>query len=161
MKSSLVRTAIVASLVTAVVVSALAFFVGPKLMKSNASLQPAVYNDDPQASAAASQPATQSNSDSPQLQRRIPKHSAYRGSEDAADSGPSYADDSGPSYSSGSDEPQRSGRSTDKSVAIVAGSAGTGAAIGALAGGGKGAAIGAIAGGTAGLVYDRLTAHKQ
>lgn len=51
-------------------------------------------------------------------------------------------------------------RSTKSSVAIVAGSAGAGAAIGALAGGGKGAAIGALAGGGAGLVYDRLT-HKK
>ncbi len=49
------------------------------------------------------------------------------------------------------------GRSTGKSVAIVAGSAGAGAAIGALAGGGKGAAIGALSGGGAGFVYDRLT----
>jgi len=46
------------------------------------------------------------------------------------------------------------------SVAIVGGSAGAGAVIGALAGGGKGAGIGALAGGGAGLVYDRLT-HKR
>ena len=46
----------------------------------------------------------------------------------------------------------RRGRSTGKSIAIVAGSAGVGAAIGALAGGGKGAAIGAVAGGAADLV---------
>jgi len=46
------------------------------------------------------------------------------------------------------------------SVAIVGGSAGAGALIGALAGGGKGAGIGALAGGGAGLVYDRLT-HKR
>lgn len=52
------------------------------------------------------------------------------------------------------------GRSTGKSVAIVAGSAGAGAAIGALAGGGKGAAIGAASGGTAGFIYDRMTAKK-
>ena len=52
------------------------------------------------------------------------------------------------------------GRSTGKSVAIVAGSAGVGAAIGALAGGGKGAGIGALSGGTAGFIYDRLT-HKK
>jgi hypothetical protein len=48
-------------------------------------------------------------------------------------------------------------RSTGKSVAIVAGSAAGGAAIGALAGGGKGAGIGALAGGGAGFIYDRLT----
>lgn len=54
----------------------------------------------------------------------------------------------------------RQGRFTGKSVAIVAGSAGAGAAIGALAGGGKGAAIGAASGGTAGFVYDRITARK-
>ncbi|MBL8233515.1 MAG: hypothetical protein JNL98_33775, partial [Bryobacterales bacterium] len=51
----------------------------------------------------------------------------------------------------------RQPRSTGKSVAIVAGSAGAGAAIGGIAGGGKGAGIGAISGGTAGFVYDRLT----
>lgn len=51
-------------------------------------------------------------------------------------------------------------RKFSHSAAIVAGSAGAGAAIGALAGGGKGAAIGALAGGGAGLVYDRLT-HKK
>lgn len=55
---------------------------------------------------------------------------------------------------------RRQGRSTGKSIAIVGGSAGTGAAIGALAGGGKGAAIGAISGGAAGLIYDRHT-HKK
>ncbi|HUQ93919.1 MAG TPA: hypothetical protein VM120_19730 [Bryobacteraceae bacterium] len=54
----------------------------------------------------------------------------------------------------------RRGRSTGKSVAIVAGTAGVGAAIGALAGGGKGAGIGALAGGGAGFVYDRLT-HRR
>ncbi len=53
------------------------------------------------------------------------------------------------------------GRSTGKSVAIVAGSAGAGAAIGALAGGGKGAGIGAASGGTAGFIYDRMTAKKN
>lgn len=47
------------------------------------------------------------------------------------------------------------------SVAIVAGSAGGGAAIGALAGGKKGAAIGALAGGAAGLIYDRVTARPK
>ncbi len=51
-------------------------------------------------------------------------------------------------------------RSTRKSAAIVAGSAGFGAAIGALAGGGTGAAIGALSGGGAGYVYDRLTHNR-
>jgi hypothetical protein len=48
-------------------------------------------------------------------------------------------------------------RSTKRSVAIVAGSSGVGAAIGGLAGGGRGAGIGALAGGGAGFIYDRLT----
>ncbi len=51
-------------------------------------------------------------------------------------------------------------RPLSHSVAIVGGSAGAGAAIGALAGGGKGAGIGALAGGGAGFIYDRLT-HKR
>jgi hypothetical protein len=49
------------------------------------------------------------------------------------------------------------GRSKKRSLAIVAGTAATGAAIGAIAGGGPGAAIGAISGAGAGFVYDRLT----
>jgi hypothetical protein len=51
-------------------------------------------------------------------------------------------------------------RSTGRSVAIVAGSAGTGAAVGALAGGKKGAGIGAISGGAAGFVYDQVTRNR-
>jgi hypothetical protein len=51
-------------------------------------------------------------------------------------------------------------RSTRASVGIVAGGAGAGAAIGALAGGGKGAGIGALTGGAAGFIYDRMTHNK-
>jgi hypothetical protein len=57
-------------------------------------------------------------------------------------------------------ERARKKRSTGKSVAIVAGSAGVGAAIGGLAGGGKGAGIGALTGGAAGFIYDRLTHNR-
>lgn len=53
------------------------------------------------------------------------------------------------------------GRSKKKSIAIVAGSAAGGAAIGAIAGGGKGAGIGALAGGGAGFIYDRLTHNHR
>jgi hypothetical protein len=52
-------------------------------------------------------------------------------------------------------------RSLEKEILIVGGSAGAGAAIGAVAGGGKGAGIGALSGGVAGLVYDMATKNKK
>jgi hypothetical protein len=51
-------------------------------------------------------------------------------------------------------------RSLQKSALIVGGSAGAGAAIGAVAGGKKGAGIGALSGGVAGLVYDLATRNN-
>lgn len=51
-------------------------------------------------------------------------------------------------------------RTWQKEALIVGGSAGAGAAIGAVAGGKKGAAIGAVSGGVAGLVYDLATRNK-
>jgi hypothetical protein len=58
-------------------------------------------------------------------------------------------------------QPQKNKRSLEKEVLIVGGSAGAGAAIGAVAGGGKGAGIGALSGGVAGLVYDLATRNKK
>ena len=51
-------------------------------------------------------------------------------------------------------------RSLQKEALIIGGSAGAGAAIGAIAGGGKGAGIGALSGGIAGLVYDLATRNQ-
>jgi hypothetical protein len=51
-------------------------------------------------------------------------------------------------------------RSLGKEALIVGGSAGAGAAIGAVAGGKKGAAVGAVSGGVAGLIYDIATRNK-
>jgi hypothetical protein len=51
-------------------------------------------------------------------------------------------------------------RSWQKEALIIGGSAGAGAAIGAVSGGKKGAAIGAISGGVAGLIYDLATRNK-
>lgn len=55
----------------------------------------------------------------------------------------------------------RRGRSPGASAAIIAGSAGAGAAIGAVSGGGKGAAIGAVIGGVSGLIIDQTTKHRH
>ena len=52
-------------------------------------------------------------------------------------------------------------RSLQREILIVGGSAGAGAAVGAVAGGKKGAAIGAMSGGVAGLVYDLATRNKK
>ncbi len=154
MKGGLVRTIVATALITALSVSALAFIVGPRLMKATSpmdgmNMQPALYSgpaQDDQTAQTSTQTQTYDNSQ-PQLKRRP---SAARST-----STRTYS-----SQSSYNEPVRRHHRSTGKSALIVAGSAGTGAAIGAIAGGGKGAGIGALAGGAAGFIYDRMTANK-
>ena len=155
MKSKLIRTVIVTSLMTALAVSAVALYAAPRLMASG--------ND---ANGATLQPATYNGTTQPDVYTQAPRNARlHRVSRPAVynDDQGTYANDRG-TYNNNSgtySEPVvRHHRSTGKSIAIVAGSAGAGAAIGALAHGGKGAAIGAVAGGLGGFIYDRMTHNK-
>jgi hypothetical protein len=149
MKSTLIRTALITSLLTTLVVSAVAYYAMPHLNSVQASTDQGVtiqpQNAQPVPNTAAA----------PTLVRRpSPVH------RQAAYAGDAYPESASAPARNTWGEPVHRTRSTEKSVAIVAGSAGAGAAIGALAGGGKGAAIGAISGGIGGFIFDRLTAHK-
>jgi hypothetical protein len=158
MRSTLIRTAAVTSLVTALVVSGVAYYAMPKLMGTSqqqqlpdgyagVTLYPAAYQGGQMQPAMvpayyAAQPVGYQ-----QPVQRVARPAVVRTATNV---------EPAPVY-----EPVRQKRSTQKSVLIVAGSSGAGAAIGALTGGKKGAAIGAIAGGVAGLVYDRATANPK
>jgi hypothetical protein len=139
--------------ITAILVSALGLWAVPRLINPpTAQAQDAAQTQ--RVTQPAGYPAAPQDSDkpSPYVQPRA-RRAATSTYNDAT-----YSNDQVARNPYG--EPIRHHRSTDKSALIVAGSAGTGAAIGAIAGGGKGAAIGAISGGAAGFIYDRMTANK-
>ena len=141
MKSSVIRTAVVSAAITTVLVTAITLFAVPKV--PTPPLGEAVLR----SSAPVAQPVVP-EPEKPSAGRVVLPSDVRDNSIEAGTEAP-YGDTAARHRTSG------------KSAAIIAGSAGAGAAIGAIAKGGKGAAIGAIAGGVAGLIYDRLTADPQ
>jgi hypothetical protein len=148
MKSTVIRTAIVSSVITAVLVSALGLWAVPRLVNPQTAM---AQNQDQEGVTRPWQQTVASTKPSAagQAPTSINNDSTYSPNQNNQTIRDTYG------------EPvRRHHRTSDQSALIVAGSAGTGAAIGAIAGGGKGAAIGAISGGAAGFIYDRLTANK-
>ena len=147
MKSSVIRTAIASSVITAVLVSALGLWAVPRITNPPSAL--AQYQDQEGVTRPWHEVSTMKPSAAGQVPTSANNDSAYSTNQNNQTVRDVYG------------EPvRRHRRTSDQSALIVAGSAGTGAAIGAIAGGGKGAAIGAISGGAAGFIYDRLTADK-
>ena len=141
MKSRIVRTAAISAAITTVLVTAITLFALPKV--------PAPTPVDPVLrTSRMPEPVYEPDPNRPSSGRVVLPSDVRDNSIEAGTEMPT---------------PVSAGRrrSTGRSVAIIAGSAGTGAAIGAIAKGGKGAAVGAIAGGVAGLIYDRLTADQR
>src|ERR1051325_7856155 len=141
MKFRAFRTTVLTAAVTTVLVTAITLFALPKV--------PAPPLGDPVLRSSARLPEPVSEAEKPSSGRIVLPS-------DVRDNSVEVGNETSPVYGGTSRR-----RSTGQSVAIIAGSVGTGAAIGAIAKGGKGAAIAPIAGGVAGLIYDRLTADQQ
>ena len=155
MKSTVIRTAIVSSVITAVLLSALGLWAVPRLANPQTALT--------QNQEGVTQPWHQmAPSTKPSAAGQAPTSANAPGQPPTSYNDPTYStNQNNQTVRDAYGEPvRRHHRTSDQSALIVAGSAGTGAAIGAIAGGGKGAAIGAISGGAAGFIYDRLTVNK-
>jgi len=173
MKNSVLKTALITSLFTAIGVSALAYFIMPRFFpaQQQPQLQPGmgytVTTDPNMVQPGMMQPVVYA---APAQQPYYAPRPVYRSTAPVYSSAPvstrQRISDANPNAAPyGRDvygEPiVKKDRSFGKSAMIVGATAGTGAAIGALAGGGKGAGIGALAGGVGGFIYDRMTAHPK